>query len=177
MNEMIFTKYKKLGAYHWMLYKTNTLYRTHANRVKEWVKEKNVLDVGAGDGQITHLLGAQGIDDEPSAVELAKKKGVSVILGSAYNLPFSDNSFDSITMIDVLEHLEHPSIALKEAHRVAEYLYIVTPLKGDKLSDPFHYQEWSSEELKTLVTATGFCIESFDIVAEVNTMYAKFKRI
>jgi len=46
---MIFTKYEKYGAYHWKQYLDGTKYKAHADRVKEWVKEKNVLDVGAGD--------------------------------------------------------------------------------------------------------------------------------
>ena len=58
-----------------------------------------------------------------------KKKGVDVIQGDAYNLPFDDNSFEAVTMIDVLEHFSEPLKALAEARRVAPVLYINTPPK------------------------------------------------
>jgi len=176
---MKFTKYEKLGAYHWTLYEAHTQYRTHVDRVVSWLSEDNILDVGAGDGVITYLLKAKGVDDEPSAVELAKEKGADVVLADAYSLPFPDSSFDSILMCDVLEHFEYPEKALREAYRVAKsYLYVVTPVqyvKG-KISDEFHYQEWSPEELNMLVEPVGFTLIENIVVSEVNTQYAKFKK-
>jgi ubiquinone/menaquinone biosynthesis C-methylase UbiE len=151
---MKFTKYEKLGAYHWELYESNALYRQHADRVKTWVEEKSVLDIGAGDGRITALLGIQGIDDEPEAVRLAKEKGANVELGDAYTLNFDTDSFDAVLMCDVLEHFRNPTQPLMEAHRVLrDKLYIVTPIEREpgKVSDVFHYQEWAPMALISLV--------------------------
>src|SRR3990167_9608551 len=123
---MEFSKYKKFGAYHWKQYEDkNTKYFRHADRVKEWIKEKSVLDIGAGDGKITHLLGIKGVDDEPEAVRLAVEKGADVKLGDAYRLSYKDEEFDSVFMGDVLEHLEFPRKALQEARRILrKYLYL-----------------------------------------------------
>lgn len=177
---MKFTKYLKYGAYHWKQYEQNTKYRKHADRVKKWVKEKDTLDVGAGDGKITHLLGIRGIDDEPEAVRLAQEKGADVELGDAYNLNFVDEFFDSVLMCDVLEHFEYPSKALQASRRVLkQYLYIVTPPKraDGKLTDKFHYQEWTPEELKELVEKEGFKLEGeILVIPEEKVMYAKFKK-
>ena len=78
------------------------------------MQEKNVLDIGAGDGKITSFLNAKGVDNEPIAVKLVQAKGVDVILGSAYDLPYKDEEFDAVFMGDVLEHLEFPRQALQE---------------------------------------------------------------
>ena len=156
---MKFTKYEKYGAYHWRQYEQGTKYKRHADKVKNWVEEQGVLDIGAGDGLITSLVGAVGVDNEPKAVELAQEKGVDVTLCDGYDLKFTDEQFNSAMMIDVLEHFEHPVKALQEARRVIKNnLYIVTPPKRDdgKLTCEFHYQEWTPEELIDLVENEGF---------------------
>lgn len=175
-----FTKYEKHGAYHWKQYYDGTKYKTHADRVREWVREKNVLDVGAGDGLITHLLGAKGIEYEAEGVRLAQEKGVDVIQGDAYALPFGNDSFEAVTMIDVLEHFETPWIALQEAKRVAPLLYVNTPPKKDDgtLTDSFHVQEWSPAGLTKVVETEGYILEGPVIVyPKEKMMYAKFRRV
>ena len=174
---MEFSKYKKLGAYHWAMYEDkNTKYSRHADRVKEWIKEKKVLDVGAGDGKITSMLGAKGIDNEPEAVRLAQGKGANVILGNAYDLPFEDDEYGAVFMGDVLEHLEFPQKALQEAKRVGSYLYLAVPKKGMD-NDKFHYQEWTPQELKELVEGEGFILEGEILeVPKDKRDYAKFKK-
>lgn len=176
---MRFTKYEKYKDYHWKQYAEGGKYTKHANRVKEWVKEKKVLDIGAGDGLITHLLGAKGIEYEEEGVRLAQEKGVDVIQGDAYNLPFDDNSFEAVTMIDVLEHFSEPLKALAEARRVAPVLYINTPPKKDDgtLTDPFHYQEWSPAGLVNIVESAGYKIDGFvSVYPKEKMMYARFVR-
>lgn len=173
-----FTKYEKYGAYHWKQYEDGTKYKAHADRIKEWVTEKDVLDVGAGDGLITSLLKAKGIEYEVSGVRLAQERGVDVIQGDAYELPFEDNSFQAVTMIDVLEHLEDPIKALREVRRVAPVLYINTPPKKDDgtLTDKFHIQEWSPAGLVKLVEGVGYLLDGAVIVyPKEKMMYAKFK--
>jgi SAM-dependent methyltransferase len=175
----MFSKYEQFGAYHWKQYEGGGKYKTHADRVKEWVTEKNVLDVGAGDGLITHLLGTKGIEYEAKGVRLAQEKGVDVIQGDAYALPFKNDSFEAVTMIDVLEHFETPEKALKEARRVAPVLYINTPPKKDDgtLTDKFHVQEWSPQGLVRIVEKEGYVLDGAVIVyPKEKMMYAKFIR-
>lgn len=173
---MRFTKYEKHAAYHWRQYVRGDKYRKHADRIKQWVHEKNVLDVGAGDGLITYLLGATGIEYEPTAVAIANAIGVKVLHGDAYMLPFEDNSFDAVTMIDVIEHFDKPEDALREAHRVAPVLYLATPERG-MVNDPFHVQEWTREELPVFLRQHGWVLSSeVDVVPEHKSMYARFNR-
>lgn len=173
---MYFSKYATHGAYHWRQYEKGGRYKEHADFINMWVSEAHVLDVGAGDGVITALLGIEGVDNEPEAVRLAQLKGANVKLGDAYSLPYKDKEFDAVLLIDVLEHLERPQDALREAKRVARHsLYVVTPPKRSdgKLTDKFHYQEWTPQELIDLVEAQGFRLEG-DVLLRPKAMYAKF---
>lgn len=173
---MKFTKYEEKGAYHWRQYLGKTKYRKHADRIKKWVKEKKVLDVGAGDGVITYLLGAEGIDNEPKAVELAGILGINVKQGDAYNLPYKDDEFEAVVMADVIEHFDEPEKALREARRVAPVLYVTTPERG-MVNDKFHVQEWLRGELPEFMEKNGYELDGeVLVVPEEKNMYARFVR-
>lgn len=99
-------------------------------------KEKSVLDIGCGDGFLLKKLleknkniKALGLDISPVAVEKAKENGVECVLSDiTEKLPFGDNSFESVFLLDVLEHLFQPEPVLQEAVRVASsYVYISVP--------------------------------------------------
>jgi hypothetical protein len=81
-------------------------------------------------------------------------------------------------MGDVLEHFEFPKEALLEARRVCrKYLYLAVPEKGTN-NDPFHYQEWTPDELKEFVEANGFELEGeLLLVSKDKRLYGKFKKI
>lgn len=169
-----FTKYDDRGAYHWREYVKGRKYRQHADFIAKWVKEKKVLDVGAGDGLITYLLRANGVEYEDTAVNIAQTMGIDVVKGDAYNLQYSDNSYDAVTMFDVLEHFETPEIALKEAARVAPILYITTPERG-MVRDIFHVKEWKRDELPIFMAENGWVLQGEVVVKpETKSMYAKF---
>lgn len=183
---MDFRKYHDHGAYHWRQYDQNTKYRHHADRVVRWIQEDMILDIGAGDGKITSLLceagkHAYGIDNEPEAVRLAEAKGACVALIDAYSIPYPDGLFEAALMADVLEHFERPIDALREARRVIRGpLYISTPPKraDGKLTDKFHYTEWTPIELKNLVESIGFVLEGeIDVVERDKVMYGQFRKL
>jgi ubiquinone/menaquinone biosynthesis C-methylase UbiE len=92
-----------------------------------------LLDVGCGAGTITVGLAqcvaprgnVLGLDAEASQVELARlearRAGVSNVsfqIGSAYELPSGDESFDVSFAHGLFEHLARPSDALFELRRV-----------------------------------------------------------
>jgi ubiquinone/menaquinone biosynthesis C-methylase UbiE len=177
--EQEFTKYKQKGDYHWKMYSdSNTKYHRHADRVKEWIKEEYVLDIGCGDGKITSMLNAIGLDNDMEGLRLANEHGVHTVYGDAYKLPFYAEQFDAVFMGDVLEHLEHPLAALKEVYRVCKkYLYVAVPIPGMQ-KDPFHVNEPNAQELKFLVETAGFKLEGEILeVREDKRLYGKFKKL
>lgn len=174
-----FDKYDKRGAYHWKEFNKDTKYRESVLFIKSWIREGDTLDVGAGDGLITHQIDAVGIDDNEKAVKLAQNKGANVIYGDACNLMFYSGTFDNILFADVIEHIKDYKKALYEARRVLRddgMLYVVTPPKIKDINK-YHYREWTPDELKNDIEALGYRLSDEIIVrGDLNRMYAKFYR-
>ncbi len=98
-----------------------------------------LLDVGVGDGYTVRLVKptgkVSGIDSDSEVVEEAKRRGIFAQYGSAYQVPMPDASFDIVTCVEVLEHLDRPEASLKEIVRILRpggYLMATTPVPSLK---------------------------------------------
>jgi len=82
------------------------------------LKDKRVLDVGAGRGYLQDVVpDYTGLDISPSAARFFHKKFVHA---SATYMPFPDSEFDAAWSIRVLEHVPNPEAALREIRRVVK---------------------------------------------------------
>lgn len=90
-------------------------------------KDLNFLDVGCGGGFLTNAVSEKGykvtgIDLSKQSLEVAKKydqsKRVEYVEASAYELPFERESFDVVSAMDILEHVEEPETLIREASRI-----------------------------------------------------------
>jgi 2-polyprenyl-6-hydroxyphenyl methylase/3-demethylubiquinone-9 3-methyltransferase len=86
-----------------------------------------VLDVGCGAGFLSNELGklklkVTGVDLSEESLKVAAKhdttKCVHYQTADAYKLPFADGTFDVLTAMDFLEHVEDPASVIKEFSRV-----------------------------------------------------------
>lgn len=128
--------------YKWSTYvqTSEELYRSRSLRFHEGNKElwlnafkieegMNVLEVGCGGGAFCHRLktyipsiSITGLDFDSGHIQyaLAKSKELGIegnfINGDATQLPFPDNSFDTIYSYTVMEHIE-PNVFLEEQYR------------------------------------------------------------
>jgi len=89
------------------------------------------LDLGCGVGPyLGHLRAAGfeavGLEYSPDIVAQAVKLGRPVIVGSATEIPFPDKSFDTVVMIEALEHVPNFRLALGEIARVATKRLVMT---------------------------------------------------
>lgn len=89
--------------------------------------ETKVLDVGCGAGFLSNelaLAGLQvtGVDLSEESLKVAhdydSTKSVHYLPADAYKLPFADHSFEVITAMDFLEHVDRPDDVIKEFSRV-----------------------------------------------------------
>jgi SAM-dependent methyltransferase len=80
-----------------------------------------VLDVGCGDGLISREIMNQRPDLEIEGVDVMLRP-ITHIPATTFNgsvLPFGDDSFDYVTIVDVLHHTTDPVVILTESQRVA----------------------------------------------------------
>lgn len=93
------------------------------------------LDIGCGDGFTIRMIKPQGmitgVDVDPVMLRYAAARGIQTVNSDIRNIPMlDDNSFDLITCLDVLEHVEHPTLALAEAYRILRrdgFFILTTP--------------------------------------------------
>jgi ubiquinone/menaquinone biosynthesis C-methylase UbiE len=99
---------------------------------------ERILDVGCGTGN--HLLtfeklGLEGNGVDPSPTMLAQarerlRSGCRLYQGEAEDLPFEDNEFHLVSLINTLEFVEKPLEALREAGRVASRKVLIMTFNG-----------------------------------------------
>jgi len=100
--------------------------------------QPRILDIGCGTGANLELLSkfgeAEGVDVSTEALNFCRARGLkSVKQGAAENLPYDDRSFELVTGLDVVEHLDDDVAGLREMHRVlrADILHDV----GDSINE------------------------------------------
>lgn len=90
------------------------------------LKDKNVLDVGSGTGKFIRILKKEfKYKFEATGVDISIHgksfhKGMNFIQGDAHNLPFEENTFNTVFSIDVLASVKDPKKVIKEMYRVTE---------------------------------------------------------
>jgi 2-polyprenyl-3-methyl-5-hydroxy-6-metoxy-1,4-benzoquinol methylase len=101
-----------------------------------------MLDVGCGMRALVHTLrrrgiDARGLDVAGCAIEEGNRQAPGCFeLGSILDIPYPDDSFDTVICTDVLEHLAEPDVprALSELYRVTKrslFATIATRLDRD----------------------------------------------
>jgi 2-polyprenyl-3-methyl-5-hydroxy-6-metoxy-1,4-benzoquinol methylase len=147
---------------------------------------ESVLDVGCGEGVLTHqwavALGDRrivGIDlpDEKLAAEQATRRrpNLDYLTMKAENLPFAEDEFDLASAIEVLEHVPDPAHTVAEMARVARRHLLVSvprePLwrglnvaRGAYVKDlgntPGHVNHWSKRSFVALLSQHGEVVEA-----------------
>lgn len=92
---------------------------------------KKILDIGCATGEYCRKLmrlgyDCVGIDINPLYIALQKGKGIKAQVMDAASLKFSNNSFDTALLFEVLEHVNDPEVLLREAKRVASKNILIT---------------------------------------------------
>jgi SAM-dependent methyltransferase len=114
MEQTIYLKMNRLEHEHWWFVSRRSIIEmVLRSQLKSIGSHSKILDAGCGTGGNLDLLSSLGCDVtglemEPDAAEIARSKsGKAVYIGSLPDhIPFADESFDLIVLLDVLEHIE-----------------------------------------------------------------------
>lgn len=129
-----------------------------------------LLDAGCGTGRNLVEFGAlgptAGVDPSAEAVEFCRRRGLdNVKCADLEALPFPDGEFDLLLACDVLEHVLHDDVALKELLRVADAgatLIITAPayqwLWTEHDVQLHHFRRYTQSTIRARVSAAGWRI-------------------
>jgi SAM-dependent methyltransferase len=129
-----------------------------------------ILDVGCGTGANLEMLrefgDAEGIDVSDEALDFCRARGLSnVRKGDAERLPHSDATFDLVTALDVVEHLDDHA-GLREIWRVLKpggQALVFVPafmfLWGVQDDISHHRRRYTLDSLTGAAQAAGFRVK------------------
>ncbi len=138
-------------------------------------QNNRLLDVGCGAGVL--LLAAkkadwnvEGVEVSKPSVEHLQKKGFKIFHGTLQEANYSDNYFDVVTSVEVLEHVTEPKNLVEEIYRILRpggLFWGTTPhgrgfsskaigMDWSAIAPPEHLQLFSVSGIKTMFEQAGF---------------------
>lgn len=150
--------------------------------IREFKAGGRLLDIGCAYGFLVNAAARNfescGIDVSQFAVKKSKEycRG-NVSRASAVNLPFKNESFDVVTIVDALEHMPHLNQCLNDIVRTLKkggvlFLQLPNPLVWTHLcgrlglEDETHMNDFLLKQWKTVLAEHGLKVEKcFGMVA------------
>ncbi|HSE17897.1 MAG TPA: methyltransferase domain-containing protein [Pyrinomonadaceae bacterium] len=134
-------------------------------------RRPRILDVGCGTGANLLMLSqygdAEGVDVSEDALAFCRERGLEKVrLGAGEALPYEDGTFDLVTALDVVEHMDDDLAGLREMRRVLRpggrvLLFVPTFMflwgVQDDVSN--HRRRYRLPELRRVLEEAGFEIE------------------
>ena len=149
---------------------------------------ESLLDVGSGRGVFLlpfldefSYVDVTSVDILDKRIELLSNlveggiERLTVKKADICTQPYPDNSFDVITMLEVLEHIPDVEAAIRAAVAMArQYIVVTVPSKED--DNPEHIHLLTKERLTSYFNACGVSKLSFDGVTGHLFMIAKVEK-
>lgn len=176
MQQHTYAIMRRVEASHWWFAGRRKIIRSFAERVVGNLKAEvnsaiRILDVGCGTGANLEMLqefgDAEGVDVSAEALSFCRERGLgNVRSGEAEALPYENDSFDLVTGLDVVEHLDDDVAGLKEMKRVLRVggrALIFVPafmfLWGVQDDISHHRRRYTMHSLRELVKGAGLEVE------------------
>ncbi len=145
-----------------------------------------ILDIGCGTGAMLDVLAPYGdvvgADYSPEALSYCARRGTDS--GKRYKLtradircmPFQSGSFDVVTAMDVIEHIDDDGVALREIARVLRpggFLLATVPAYRSLWSEHdvalHHYRRYTAHTFRSVIAQAGFGIDKLSYT--VSTLF------
>ncbi len=180
MQEHMYAIMRRVEENHWWYLGRRKIIRSFIEAIcQAWKTQQppgsnptfEVLDVGCGTGANLEMLSEfgdpAGVDVSAEAVSYCHERGFPhVNHGAAEALPFDEESFDLVTALDVVEHLDDDVAVLKEMKRVLRpdgKILLFVPafmfLWGVQDDVSNHRRRYTLGQIKRVVAQAGFQVE------------------
>lgn len=170
MEKVEYTKLFELGDTHFWFVGRKEIIRRFIDKLT-FPKENRILDAGCGTGNTTKFLKNYGIvfgiDSSMVALDYCQRQVINICQGSVMYLPFKDEQFTLVTLLDVLSQY-----SITDEHRVLNEFYRILKPNGyllfidaacnfiksihDKVGET--RERYYEKKIKQLFTKTGFKI-------------------
>lgn len=171
MDENLLRHFHEIEKIHWWWEGRRQILKqsiTHKSGLK-------ILDIGCGTGETLTFLESYldkpklfGVDNSPVAINFAKKRGhTNIFKVDARKLPFPDNSFDYVLLLDVIEHFKDDFGLLTEAKRVLKRggkIIITAPalqfIWSEHDTGQGHYRRYTRRMIRKLAKQTDLTLSA-----------------
>ncbi len=171
MEEIVYhTNFKLENSYWWFVARNEILFNL-IKKTSDIPKDSYILDVGCGTGGFAAKLNERYnticLDTSELALSYCKKRGLPLCY-NMYIQDFPKNKYNikTLTMLDVVEHVEDDNALLKEAYDLLEpdsLLVVTVPafmfLWSNHDVIHKHYRRYTKKQLNKLLTDNNFQIE------------------
>lgn len=170
MRPEFYEEYNRIENTHWWFLGRRRIFLRLLSRYMIPQETALILDVGCGTGTTLGYLSPYGrgvgVDIERAALEYTRRRGISrVVQSAASDLAFGDDTFDLICALDILEHVDDDSRALRECYRTCKpggLVLITVPAyrflwgRQDEISR--HRRRYVTSDVRQRVAEAGFFI-------------------
>ena len=162
-------KMHQLEETHWWFQGKKYIIKSIINGID--IPDGRYLDIGCGTGMFLNEFGkdriAYGLDLSEQALSYCTKKGDAFLVRAFGNkLPFKEDVFSFVSLLDMVEHVDNDLELLKEVNRVCKsgaIVVITVPafnfLWGTHDVSHYHKRRYKRNQLRDICLSAGFLLE------------------
>ena len=152
--------------------------------ILKYFRGGDLIDLGCFDSNLCQFAkemypnaNVWGLDFADKVIDYMQKQfpAIKYIVGDVFNIPFKDETFNYVTAGELLEHLEHPEVFIKEAIRILKpggILALSTPLKETGVGEVDEKRHiWSISEQDVFDLCKSFGIVQMKVLRSERNPY------
>ncbi|MBI2443473.1 MAG: class I SAM-dependent methyltransferase [Candidatus Levybacteria bacterium] len=167
MRKNLYSDLYALEETHWWHRAKRDLCEIYLRKIQKKKRHMRLLDIGCGTGgnmqSFAKFGKTYGVDISKEAIRFCKQRKLTrVRLGSAHKTRYASSSFDVITMLDVLEHVDDKK-TLREVRRLLRpggLLILTVPahkMLWSRWDEALHHKRrYEKKELYNLLASSQF---------------------